>query len=171
VHAGQVTRLDVAVSRDAILILSYHRLPTCPGSPLYARIEGHPAPQSEVDALARAFLAASASQYADGSLVAIELPGDRSLTTAALPTSGPAQFRLVTTAALQAWADLPNSHVFYSRFDMIDSDGRCALVSVISDQMRPSNYSGWITPAGSTVLFERRGSAWILLTEVSSWES
>jgi hypothetical protein len=171
VDAGQVTRLDVAVSRDARFMLGIDRFPTCPGSPLYARIEGRPAPQSEVDALARAFLAAFAGQYKDGSLVAIELPGDRSLTTAALPTSGPGKFRLVATAALHAGADLALSKVFYTRFDVIDSDGMCALVSVIHDQMMPSNYSGMITPSGFTALFERRGAAWILLTEVTSWES
>jgi hypothetical protein len=171
VHVGQVTRLDVAVSGGPAALLDIGRLPTCPGSPLYARIEGHPAPQSEVDALAHAFLAAFASESMDGSFVAIELPGNRWLTTAALPTSRPAQFRLATTAAIHALADLRLGDVFYTRFDAIDSDGRCALVSVIRDQMRPSNYRGLITPHGFTALFELRGSDWILLTRVASWES
>jgi hypothetical protein len=171
VHAGQVTRLEVVANPYDITIFALDRLPTCPGAALYERIEGHPAPQSEIDALARAFLVSYASTYAEGGLVAIEVPGDRSLSAAALPRFGSPQLRLMTTAALHAAADLPHSAVFYHRFDVIDSDGRCALVTVIHDRMMPSNYSGIIFPSGTTALFERRGSAWVFLANVASWES
>lgn len=103
-------------------------------------------------------------------LVAVDLPNGRDLGTAARP---PADYRflLLPAASIQALVDRQHKDIDYYYFERIDSDGRCALVDLLSGYMTSSSFRGIVTPIGQTALFERRGDHRELLTIIASWET
>lgn len=168
--AGQVTRADVAVGLT--YPGSYLTLPTCPGAPLYTEIEGHPAPQREVDAIARATLAQLDGGLVGDVLVARELSDGRALTDAARPAGTKERFYVVDTDLIATLATRRRERLPYARFARVDSDGRCALVEIRDgDGMAPEGEGNVVFPRVQLMLLERRGDAWQLVRVVAAWET